>query len=433
MPTLQWQGEAAETDGPLPPRYLYVRARVHVSRCFGRGGTTICLVRVGCVCMCASGGRQAEINGWLSAGGSLVQVNGPLPPAEKYPCARGLTRTDRVRYTHKALGVQLICFKMATIFLPPLESAAEYSMWSTTKRLCTCVAGHWLSTSGSRSSLDDPDHPGSPYVLLARWYLLLLHPPWEHPHMSVTDIQDSDGLVSVLKAPICWLEIHDVFDNVLLVSFFCLQTSCSPLVFSWSRVHSCGCQVLHTTFSCSTRLEPSANWPQGLAFTAIGKKTLSCCIEEVWFVGGGWCSIHWPCPSGPSNLSTVLILRSCSVKLSHEPKSLTSCSTVSAIVVTGGCAWAMFYMMTWVFLALSWRSTLAHANSTLLRSSCVVRHCQRAVCQDLAYAVVPRGCQLVGDTTFKLRVVSSLTSSLSECAFLAVCMCPLKSQHIFPK
>lgn len=33
MPTLQWQGEAAETDGPLPPRYLYVCAAVSVCLC----------------------------------------------------------------------------------------------------------------------------------------------------------------------------------------------------------------------------------------------------------------------------------------------------------------------------------------------------------------------------------------------------------------
>lgn len=133
-------------------QWVCVCARVHASRRFGRGGTTICLVRVGCVCMCASGGRQAEINGWLSVGGGLVQVNGPLPPAEKYPCARGLTRMDRVRSTHKALGVQFTCLKMPTLFFPTTRERSRVQYVNHIKKaLHLC----WLSSSGSRSYLDD--------------------------------------------------------------------------------------------------------------------------------------------------------------------------------------------------------------------------------------------------------------------------------------
>lgn len=139
---------------------------------------------------------------------------------------------------------------------------------------------HWLSFSGSRLSLDNPStsHPvtmdlhmscqlvGTFYssIVLSNWHLLF-------------------QCLLVLIAPICRLAVYDVFDNVLLLSFFCLQTSCSPWVFSWSNVHSCGCQVLHTTFSCSTSLKTSANWPQGLAFIAIEENTLQCCIEEAEF------------------------------------------------------------------------------------------------------------------------------------------------------
>lgn len=55
-----------------------------------------------------------------------------------------------------------------------------------------------------------------------------------------------------------------------------------------------------------------------------------------WFVGGVWNAIDWPRHSGPSQASAFLTLRSCSVELTNESESLTSFSTASLNVVTGG-------------------------------------------------------------------------------------------------
>ncbi len=69
MPTSLWQGEAAETDGSLPYFSVYVCACVCVCVCWQ--GWHNHLPDQGGVCICVSGKRQAEINGWLSVPGCL--------------------------------------------------------------------------------------------------------------------------------------------------------------------------------------------------------------------------------------------------------------------------------------------------------------------------------------------------------------------------
>lgn len=224
MPTLQWQREAAETDGSLTP--CYVRARVHVSHRFGRGGTAICLVRVGCVCVWRKTGRDKRvIECWRRPGASEWTV----ATSWKTPRARGLTRMDRVRSTHEALGVQFR-LKTAPPFVPPPESAAVYGMRPTTKPRGPCVAGHWLSSSSSRSSKDVPSnftscHHGNPKVLPA---LLFLHP-------FRTNMHAWRFTASLTCCPA---------GLILLAANFSPPVFCLSLIFSRPHVHSYECEVL---------------------------------------------------------------------------------------------------------------------------------------------------------------------------------------------